>query len=415
MVIIRFVFVVTVIAFEIFYSLAFLCFSSFGKNRQSISLLLAKRLPIICQRLGGAFPKVAQILATRADLLPLDICQALSCLQDRVKPLSPKITQQILDKNICCQNIQNIDTIPVASATVAQVHRAICRDNGQEIALKVLRPGVKTSLKNDCQILQFFGRLIAQLPFMQSIPVQEALKEVSDILIGQTDFVQEASNLKRLHTLFGNNNDIIVPLVHEDLCTPEILVMEFIPELDKLSNPLLPENTARKALTVGLQALYQMIFKEGFIHCDMHPGNVLVAQNGQLVILDAGFMVQLDELTRCNFAKFFLSIAFRNGKSAARIVRETAQFLPENLDVNAFDHDITRLIEQVGGLQAGDFQVVGFVGELFAIQRKHGLYSTNQFTLTILALLVFEGLAKQQFPDLNFQKEAVPFVMAALN
>jgi ubiquinone biosynthesis protein len=205
-----------------------------------------------------------------------------------------------------------------------------------------------------------------------------------------------------------------VPLLHEELCTPEILVMEFIPGLRKLSDPALPEHVARKALTVGVRALYTMIFKEGFIHCDMHPGNVLVAPDGRLVILDAGFMVQLDDSTRRSFAKFFLSIAFRNGSTAARIVRETAQYLPPNLDVKAFDDDITNLIERVGGLQARDFQVVGFVGELFAIQHKHGIYGTNQFTLTILSLLVFEGVAKQRFPDLNFQQESVPFVMAAL-
>jgi ubiquinone biosynthesis protein len=157
-----------------------------------------------------------------------------------------------------------------------------------------------------------------------------------------------------------------------------------------------------------------MIFNEGFIHCDMHPGNVLVAPDGRLVILDAGFMCQLDDSTRRSFAKFFLSIAFRDGSSAACIVRETAQCLPPNLNVRDFDDDITSLIKRVGGLRASDFQVAGFVGELFAIQHKHGIYGTNQFTLTILSLLVFEGVAKQRFPDLNFQQEAVPFVMAAL-
>lgn len=414
MVIIRCLNVLLIVGLRVVRCVLDFCFQVLCGKQLTLRECFVKELPLICEHLGGAFPKVGQILATRADLLPLDICEALSCLQDQVKALSPSTTKQILDKSRLSQNIQDIDLVPVASGTVAQVHRGIRCDNSQEIALKALRPNVQGTLKSDCQIIQFFGQFIARLPAMQSIPVKEALKEASDILIGQTDFVREASNLKRLHTLFANNNDVLVPVLHEDLCTPEILVMEFIPGLRKLSDSALPEHVARQALTIGVRALYSMIFKEGFIHCDMHPGNVLVAPDGRLVILDAGFMCQLDDLTRRSFAKFFLAIAFRDGSNAARIVRETAQCLPPNLNVRAFDDDITSLIKRVGGLRASDFQVAGFVGELFAIQHKHGIYGTNQFTLTILSLLVFEGVAKQRFPDLNFQQEAVPFVMAAL-
>ncbi|OPF19754.1 hypothetical protein B1L04_02930 [Microcystis aeruginosa KW] len=414
MLIIRFLNVFLIIGFGVIRYVTAFCFQALYGRQPTLHECFVNELPIVCERLGGAFPKVGQILATRTDLLPLDVCEALSLLQDQVKALSPITTKRILGKDKLCQNIKDIDFAPIASATIAQVHNCIRIDDGREVALKVMRPGVQRKLESDCQIIQFFGRFIASLPAMQSIPVKDALKEASDILIGQTDFAREASNLKRLHSLFANSNDVVVPLLHEELCTPEILVMEFIPGLRKLSDPALPEHVARKALTVGVRALYTMIFKEGFIHCDMHPGNVLVAPDGRLVILDAGFMVQLDDSTRRSFAKFFLSIAFRNGSTAARIVRETAQYLPPNLDVKAFDDDITNLIERVGGLQARDFQVVGFVGELFAIQHKHGIYGTNQFTLTILSLLVFEGVAKQRFPDLNFQQESVPFVMAAL-
>jgi ubiquinone biosynthesis protein len=405
--------VLFVVVLEVIQFALFLCSHRFSKKCLTFRAYFTKKLTIVCEHLGGAFPKIGQILATRADLLPLDLCEALSCLQDQVKPLSPGTTKRILDKIILSQTIQEIESVPVASATIAQVHRGIRCDDKREIALKVLRPGVQKALKSDCQIIQFFGQFIARLPMMQSIPVKEALKEVSHILIGQTDFAHEASNLKRLHALFLKNNDVVVPVLH-DLCTSDILVMDFIPGLRKLSDSELPDHIAKKALTVGVRSLYTMIFKEGFIHCDMHPGNILVAPDGRLVILDAGFMTQLDDSTRHSFAKFFLSIAFRDGSTAARIVRETAQYLPPNLDIKAFDDDITRLIKRVGGLKAQDFQVAGFVGELFAIQRKYGIYGTNQFTLIILSLLVFEGVAKQRFPDLNFQKEAVPFVMAAL-
>jgi ubiquinone biosynthesis protein len=176
----------------------------------------------------------------------------------------------------------------------------------------------------------------------------------------------------------------------------------------------LQETDVRRALVEGLRALYLMIFVDGFIHCDLHPGNVLLAPDGQLVILDAGFMVELASETRYSFAKFFAAIAFRDGKAAAAIVRHTAIRLPHELDVAAFDAEIAELIKRVGGLVAGKFQVAALVDDLFAVMRKHRIYGTSQFTLIILSLLVYEGVARQRYPDLDFQKEAIPFVLSAL-
>jgi ubiquinone biosynthesis protein len=250
---------------------------------------------------------------------------------------------------------------------------------------------------------------------MNSIPVTEALEETCSLLMQQTNFECEATNLKRLYEIFEQTNNVVVPRLHEDLCTPEILVMDLIPGLQKITDLNLPEHIAKKVLKIGVHSLYKMIFQVGFIHCDMHPGNILVTPDDKLVILDAGFMSVIDETTRRCFARFFLSIAFRDGLAAAKIVRATAQRLPKNLDVQVFDNDITNLIKKVGGLQAKDFQVADFVGQLFSIQHKHGIYGTNQFTTAIMSLLVLEGVTKQRFPDFNFQQEAVPFIMAALD
>lgn len=123
---------------------------------------------------------------------------------------------------------------------------------------------------------------------------------------------------------------------------------------------------------------------------------------------DAGFMVDISEQTRRSFAEFFLAIAFRDGCTAAKIVRETALRISPNLDVEAFDIDIAKLIDRVGGLKARDIQLTGFVGELFAIMRKHHIYGTSQFTLIILSLLVYEGVTKQKIWDSSEDCKVVP-------
>jgi ubiquinone biosynthesis protein len=132
------------------------------------------------------------------------------------------------------------------------------------------------------------------------------------------------------------------------------------------------------------------------------------------VLLDAGFMAELNDDTRRRFAEFFLAVALGDGRTAARIVRETAHGLPSRLDVGAFDADVSALVRQSAGRRTSEFSVASFVGRLFAIQRRHGLTGTSRFTLAILSMFVFEGVAKARAPRLDFQREAVPFLLAAL-
>lgn len=405
-------FAVTILVFRHLFGLAVRCVA---KGKPFFKEESGPTSALLCERLGGAFPKAGQILSTRADLVPEHIRAALCELQDNVAPLSEAETKRLLSNTGLADKFRTLSASPVACATVAQVHEATRADDGRAVAVKLIRPGVRQKLVADCRIIRFFGRFIAKLPKMSSIPVNEALTEVSEVLINQANFRNEARNHLRLHSIFADSDGVIVPALHEDLCSDDVLVMDFIPGMKKLSDPTLSDDITKEALTIGVRALFKMIFEEGFIHCDMHPGNILVAPDRRLVILDAGFMVELTEEARRSFAEFFLAIAFRDGSKAAETVRETALRLPPDLNIEAFDRDIAELISRVGGLRARDFQVAGFVGELFAIMRKHNIYGTSQFTLIILSLLVYEGVTKQRYPDLDFQQESIPFVMAALN
>jgi ubiquinone biosynthesis protein len=376
--------------------------------------LLAKSLVSLCGRCGGAFPKAGQLLSTRVDLFSNEVCLGLAALQDDMEPLSESQILGALESEYLTSPFVFFDTKAIASATIAQVHHGVRIDDEREVAIKIMRPGVRRELEEDCAIALFIGKHMPRFPKLRSVPVIEAIAETTEILLAQTDFLREAANLKRLAALFCDNNSVIVPALHAELSSGRIVCMDYISGMKKLTDKSLSNQKAEEAIKVGLRALYKMIFIGGLVHCDLHPGNIMVAPDDRVVILDAGFMVELDESTRLSFAQFFLAIALVDGYAAARIVRETATRLPKGFNEAVFDRDITELIERVGGLRARDFQVGGFVGDLFAIQRKHGVYGTPRFTLIILSLLVYEGVAKQRFPDLDFQKEAVPFVVAAL-
>jgi ubiquinone biosynthesis protein len=203
----------------------------------------------------------------------------------------------------------------------------------------------------------------------------------------------------------------VVPALVEELCGTSILTMEFI---DALHLPQVQdESRAREALVVALRALYRMIFVEGLIHCDLHQGNLHLLADGRAVIIDFGFIAELERADRVKFAEFFYSMAANSGVRCAQIILETASFFPSDFDYEAFEAKIVSLVNRVAGMKANEFQVTDFVVGLFDIQRRFRIRGTTAFTMAILSLLVFEGIAKRLYADLDFQQEAIPFILRA--
>lgn len=384
-----------------------------GRTRGGSQPLMSMHVTSTLESLGGAFPKVGQLLATRVDVLPAEWCSELGRLQTHVSPMKARTLTHLLESSFPRWPFATFDTKPIGSGAIAQVHRATRRDDGREVAVKILRPENARRLKDDAALANQLARIVSRHPRVQMIPIREVVRETADRLLQQTDFVREAHHLRMLGAVFRDVHDVVVPAVHGDLCRRDVLCMDYIGGLRKVTDPSVPKYDARRAVVATLRALYRMIFREGIVHCDLHPGNALVASDGRAVILDAGLMARLDDTTRRRFADFFLAIAFADGPRAARIVRETAHRLPADLDIVAFDGELAALVQRVGGLNAREFQVTRFVADLFAIQRRYGIYGTSQFAAAIQALLVYEGTVKGQCPDIDFQREAAAFIVAA--
>jgi ubiquinone biosynthesis protein len=371
----------------------------------------------LCTSLGATFIKIGQILSTRCDLLPVEVTTPLTSLQDHIKPFTfryvPAIIQAQLHSSIS-EIFAEFEEQPISSASIASVYRARLH-NRQQVAIKIRRPDIVRKVRNDLQLMRFFAQGLARLPALQLIPVIDMINELGQCIEQQLDLRLEAQNTLHFQAYFAQESYIQLPTLIEEYCTEAILTMEFIDNLVRIDELDWEETDYQKSLITGLRALYHMIFIDGFIHCDLHPGNFYIRKGGNVVILDTGFIAKMLPDDRYEFAKFFLSISMNAGKNCARIIYETASYKTPTFDQEGFECAVIELIHKNSGSKAAVFQVAPFVYQIFDIQRRFGLRSSTSFTMAILSLLVFEGITKQFYPQLDFQAEARPILLQAIS
>lgn len=386
-----------------------------GRHRSAGFQLVGTLLTRVLERLGPAFVKIGQVLSTRHDLLPSELLAPLGRLQDRVRPMSGASARRAVERHLSCPIADvfgEFDEVPLASGSIAQVHLATLKGSNQRLAVKLKRPRIDRVIAHDARVFLLAVRCVTCLPAMRSMPLAAAMQSICEALVLQTDFEAEAKAHQCFYETFAA--EVRIPRLFPALCTKQYLVMEFIPGMVKLADPTLSADTSRQAVAAGLRVLYEMIFCTGLIHCDLHPGNLQCTDSGKLALVDFGFWAQLPDLDRQAFSEFFLSVALGDSRTAAKIVRANALSLSERFDAQAFEIDMMELIARSSRQRSGEFLVSEFVLALFKIQRSHGIFGSPAFTMAITSLLVFEGIARPLHPELDFQREAMPFLLRAL-
>ncbi|HEX8159261.1 MAG TPA: AarF/UbiB family protein, partial [Solirubrobacteraceae bacterium] len=203
---------------------------------------------------------------------------------------------------------------------------------------------------------------------------------------------------------------VAIPALHPDLCGPTALVMDFV-DGRRFDDPGLDPELAHEAVAHTVRALYAMLFQHGLVHCDLHPGNVLLTGDGAVALLDFGYVARLTLAQQDAFAKLFVAMALDDAASATAVIVDTAAKLPANLDRAALQVELGRHVSQASGVTAEHFSIARFVAGLFAIQHRHGIVAAPDFAMSIMALMTLEGLILQLAPQLDFQREALPFVL----
>ena len=361
--------------------------------------------------LGPAYVKLGQILSTRRDLVNPHIIEQLEQLQDRVPAAPFSFVSEVFQKEFGLRLddvFSEIDPRPIGSASISSVYRGRLR-NGKMVAVKIRRPRIVGEIKLDMKLLRLGAECAVSVPPLRHLPVLATLDEFRRCVERQLDFRMEAEANKRFRVAFRNEPHILIPELVEQFCSQSILTMDFI---DEIAAPSVPAyECQRKALLLSLRALYYMIFVEGFIHCDMHQGNLHLLPGGRAALIDFGFISELKDFDRQVFAEFFYAVSSNKGERCAQLIIETASYLPPGLCYERFEHEISGLIDDVTRTTAGKFHVADFVLGIFDIQRRHKIVGTTASFMAIISLLVFEGLTKHLYPDLDFQREALPFIL----
>lgn len=384
----------------------------FSRKRRGWQSIVGSGLVDLFTALGPTYLKLGQILSTRRDLVSPLIIHELERLQDRLPPVPFDIVPKLFQEELGIKMedaFSKMNERPIASASISSVFRGRLRD-GRAVAVKVRRPGVERQIQLDMRLLRLVTGWLALLPPLRHVPMRTVLGEFGDCLERQLDFRKEAEANRRLRHAFASEPRILIPRLVDCLCSSSILTMDFMHEITVRSSPL-RKVSQRKSLLVALRALYYMIFVEGFIHCDLHQGNLHLLRGGRIAMIDFGFVSEFKDFDRQVFAEFFYSVSENHGARCAELIVETASYVPPQLCYAEFEREICAQIDDISRTTAGKFHVADFVVRIFDTQRRHRIVGTTASFMAIVSLLVLEGVTRHIYPDLDFQREALTFIL----
>jgi ubiquinone biosynthesis protein len=354
------------------------------------------------------------MLSTRRDLIPTDIADELAKLQDQVPPFpsdqAVALLESLYQKKLA-DVFLSFDETPIASASVAQVHFAVLPD-GREVAVKILRPGIVHVIEHDLALLGICAGLIEYWwEDGKRLKPKLVVAEFEKYLHDELDLMREASCASQLKRNFAKSNLLLVPEMYWDWCDTNVIVMERmhgipVSQIDALraANINIPKLAAD-----GVEIFYMQVFRDGFFHADMHPGNVQVASDGRYIALDFGIMGTLNDVDKNYLAQNFIAFFNRDYKRVAEVHIESG-WVPAQTRVDELEAAIRAVCEPIFDRPLREVSFGRILLRLFQTSRRFGVEIQPQLVLLQKTLLNIEGLGLQLDPELDLWKTAKPWL-----
>ena len=370
------------------------------------------------ERLGPIFVKFGQVLSTRRDLIPLDVADELAALQDNVPPFPAALSRALVEKAFRLPIdavFASFDAEPVASASIAQVHFAVLKD-GREVAVKVLRPGMLDVIDHDLALLHLLARWVERLSADgKRLKPREVVAEFDGYLHDELDLVREAANAALLRRYLAGLGLVLVPEMVWELCTSGVIVMQRmhgvpINQIDRLREAGVD---IKKLARDGVTIFFTQVFRDGFFHADMHPGNIQVSLDprtfGRYIALDFGIVGTLTDNDKEYLAYNFIAFFQRDYKRVAELHVESG-WVPSETRIDALEGAIRAVCEQNFDRPLKEISLGQVLLRLFQASRRFNVEIQPQLVLLQKTLLNIEGLGRQLDPELDLWVTAKPFL-----
>ncbi len=387
------------------------------KRENVEKLTRAERMRLLFEELGPTFIKFAQILSTRPDLIPADVIQEFEKLQDDVPPFSFSEAKEIIESELggdLDNFFSSFEETPLASASIAQVHKAVLAD-GEIVAVKIQRPGLKKIIEVDLEIMLHLASLmeknIEEISFQKPTRVVE---EFARTLERELDFGTEAASMERVAGQFLNDRTIYIPKVYSDVSGMRVLTMEYVDgikvsDIDKLEKAGLD---LKKITARGADFVMKQVFEFGFFHADPHPGNVFVLPNNVVCVLDFGMTGSVDKRQRALFVDIMETLARKDAEKCARLMLELGEY-DEEPDVRALEKEIDDFMGRHLFKSLKDIDLARLIQDLLDIATNNKIRIPPVIFLMMKAFAAMEGIARLLDPEFDMIAYAEPFIKRA--
>jgi ubiquinone biosynthesis protein len=386
--------------------------------RRKSELNRGARLRLALQDLGPIFIKFGQLLSTRRDLLPEDIADELMLLQDRVPPFDSEKAIALIESQLgakISEVFSRFDVAPLASASVAQVHAARLK-TGEEVVVKVVRPGLKPIIGSDLAWLFILAKIAERLSADARLlhPV-DVVADYEKTIYDELDLLREAANSSQLRRNFEGSTMLYVPQVYWDWCRPKVLVMERIygVQVTDLATLADQRTDMKKLAERGVELFFTQVFRDSFFHADMHPGNIFVSTvapwDPQYIAIDCGIVGSLTPEDQDYLARNLFAFFKRDYRRVAQLHIDSG-WVPAETKLNEFEAAIRTVCEPIFEKPLKDISFGQVLMRLFQTARRFNMEVQPQLVLLQKTLLNIEGLGRQLYPELDLWSTAQPFL-----
>jgi ubiquinone biosynthesis protein len=378
----------------------------------------AERIRLALEELGPIFVKFGQALSTRRDMLSTELADELAKLQDRVPPFPGAEARSIAEKAYgrpLTDVFEQFDETPLAAASIAQVHTARLR-SGEDVVVKIVRPGVREKIELDIEVMYFIARLAHDYaPEGHRLRPVEVVQEYEKTILDELDLMREAANAAQLRRNFEGSSILYVPAVYWDYCRPTVMVMErihgvLVSDMDELRRR--GTNIQRLAEN-GVEIFFTQVFRHNFFHADMHPGNIFVQLDDpdypRYAAVDFGIVGSLDARDQHYLAENFLAFFDHDYNRVARLHIDSC-WVPAHVRVDELEAAVRTVCEPIFNKPLSEISFGQVLVRVFETARRFDMKVQPQLILLQKTLLQIEGLGRMLYPQLDLWKTAQPIL-----